>query len=319
VIPFALRSTFARLPALPGRALLFLLLAFAAWQTVNLRHQARNMLGPGDPTRTVEYRAAAWADQNLPGVRVMMPGSIAQWTTTFSAVPQLSGGSWSMAYSQIQQTAVDSVYGGTAREALAWLKAFGAGAAGISSPDSQEYWKGFSHPEKFEGVLPVLWRESGVTIYKIPQRTSALAHVVPESALVVHRPESRADIAEIERYAAALDDASLSMPEIRWEGRNRMRIHASANPGQVVSIQVSYHAGWHARAGGQDRTLNRDGLGLMWLRPGCAGPCEIELEYDGGLELRLCRWISYAAIAVLILFFPLMRLKAVYSRAFFAA
>jgi hypothetical protein len=136
----------------------------------------------------------------------MMPGSIAQWTTAFTAVPQLSGASWSMAYSQVQQTAVDSVYAGTAREALAWLKAFGIGAAGISSPDSQEYWKGFSQPEKFDGLLPVLWRESGVTMYKIPQRTSSMAHVVPESALVVHRPESRADIGEIERYAVALDD-----------------------------------------------------------------------------------------------------------------
>jgi hypothetical protein len=98
-----------------------------------------------------------------------------------------------------------------------------------------------------------------------------------------------------------------------------MTIHVSANSGQVVSIQVSYHPGWHVRAGGQDRTLNRDGLGLMWLQPNCAGPCEIELNYDGGLELRICRWISCAAIALLIFFFPLMRLKAVYFRASFAA
>ena len=86
-----------------------------------------------------------------------------------------------------------------------------------------------------------------------------------------------------------------------------MRIQASATPGQVISVQVSYHPGWHARAGGRDRKLNRDGLGLMWLQPGCAGPCEIELDYDGGAELRICRWISYAAIAALILVFPLRR------------
>ena len=86
-----------------------------------------------------------------------------------------------------------------------------------------------------------------------------------------------------------------------------MRIRASAAPGQVISVQVSYHPGWHARAGGQDRKLNRDGLGLMWLRPGCAGPCEIELDYDGGAELRICRGISYAAIGALILFLPLRR------------
>ena len=307
LIPFAMRSTFARLPAGPRRALLLVLLAFAAEQIANLRQQAKNMLAPGDATRTVEYRAATWAGQNLSGVRVMMPGSIAQWTNAFAPVPQFSGGSWSMAYSQIQQTGVDSVYAGSARQALAWLKAFGVGAAGISSPDSQEYWKGFSQPEKFEGILPVLWRDSGVTIYKIPQRTSSLAHIVPESTLVVHPPANRGDIAELERYASALDDPSLPAPQFRWEGRNRMRIQAAATAGQVLSIQVSYHPGWHARAGGQDRRLNRDGLGLMWLRPDCAGLCEIELDYDGGAELRICRWISYIAIAALILVFPLRR------------
>jgi hypothetical protein len=302
-----MRSALARLPAGPRRALLFLLLAFAVEQIANLRQQAKNMLVPADVTRTVEYRASTWADQNLPGMRIMMPGSLAQWTNTFSEVPQFSGGSWSIAYSQTQQTGLDSLYAGGARQALAWLKAFGVGAAGISSPDSQEYWKGFSQPAKFEGILPVLWRESGVTIYRIPQRTSSLAHVVPESALVVHPPANGADIAEIERYAAALDDLSLPTAEFRWEGRNRMKIQASAMPGQVISVQVSYHPGWHARAGGQDRKLNRDGLGLMWLQPGCAGPCEIELDYDGGLELRICRWISYVAIGALIVVFPLRR------------
>jgi hypothetical protein len=307
LIAFGLRSALARLPAGPRRAFLFLLLALASQQIANLRRQAKKMLVPADVTRTVEYRASTWADQNLPGVRIMMPGSVAQWTNTFSAVPQFSGGSWSIAYSQIQQTGLNSVYSGGARQALAWLKAFGVGAAGISSPDSQEFWKGFSPPQKFEGVLPVLWRESGVTIYRIPQRTSSLAHVVPESTLVVHPPAEGADITELERYAAALDDPSLPTAEFRWEGRNRMRIRASATPGQVVSVQVSYHPGWHARADGQDRKLSRDGLGLMWLRPGCTGTCDIELNYDGGAELRICRGISYAAIGALLLVFPLRR------------
>jgi hypothetical protein len=45
----------------------------------------------------------------------------------------------------------------------------------------------------------------------------------------------------------------------------------------------------------------------MWLRPGCTGTCDIELNYDGGAELRICRGISYAAIGALLLVFPLRR------------
>ena len=66
-------------------------------------------------------------------------------------------------------------------------------------------------------------------------------------------------------------------------------------------MQVSYDPGWHARVNGEARKLERDGLGLMWIRPGCNGACELDLAYDGGWELRLCHYLSLAAIAALLL------------------
>jgi hypothetical protein len=39
----------------------------------------------------------------------------------------------------------------------------------------------------------------------------------------------------------------------------------------------------------------------MYLQPDCRGACEIVLDYDGGWELRLCRWLSWAALAALFL------------------
>lgn len=50
---------------------------------------------------------------------------------------------------------------------------------------------------------------------------------------------------------------------------------------------------------GRRRAVSRDELGLMWLRPECAGPCDVDLEYNGGWELRICRYVSYLAMAVL--------------------
>jgi hypothetical protein len=40
----------------------------------------------------------------------------------------------------------------------------------------------------------------------------------------------------------------------------------------------------------------------MWLRPECDGPCEVQLDYDGGWELRVCRGISCLATAGLFVF-----------------
>jgi hypothetical protein len=92
-------------------------------------------------------------------------------------------------------------------------------------------------------------------------------------------------------------------------------VRTDAREGQLISIQVSYHPGWHARAGRREVPVASDGLGLIWLDPGCPGPCEVELDYDGGWELRLGYYVSFAAIATLVVV-PLaaMRKRGVHAR-----
>ncbi len=304
---FGLRSVFGKAWPTLTVALLLLFFALAGEQIVSHRQFGRNILQPADVTQTIEYRTAAWASQNLPGVRVMLPGSIAQWANDFTDVWQFSGSSWSQAYNQAQQRGLAGIYNGgdtprqDARVALDWLGAFGVGAIAVSGPNSHEYWKPFTHPAKFEGLLPVLWREDDVTIYKVPQRTASLAHVMNETAIVSHSPAGPRDTEEIEKYVAALDAPSLPVADFHWAGPNSIQIRTMASAGQAISVQVSYHPGWHAKSGNRTIEVRRDGLGLMWLRPECSGLCEIQLDYDGGWELRLCRYISFTAMAVLLM------------------
>jgi hypothetical protein len=301
IVAFAARSWLDRLPTSLKALALFLLLALAGEQIVSHRKFAKAVLLSSDLTKTIEYRASKWAEANIPGVRVMLPGSIAQWANAFTELPQFSAGAWSMSYNLTQQRGLREIYNGgetperDARVSLAWLKAYGAGAVGVSGPHSSEFWKSYIvHPEKFEGMLPVLWREDDVTIYRVPQRTASLAHVIPETA-IVGRPVA------LEQYIAALDDPSLPLAELEWQGRNQIRVRTTASLGQVISVQVSYHPGWHAKVNGQARRIEADGLGLMLIRPQCNGPCYVELDYDGGWELRICRYLSFAAIASLFL------------------
>jgi hypothetical protein len=307
VLVFGARSLLAKAPAALKAALLFLFLALAGEQIVSHRQFAKAILRPTDVTQTIEYRTAIWVSRNLPGVRVMLSGSIAQWANDFTDVWQFSGSSWSQAYNQAQQRGYAAIYNGAetpledARVALDWLKAFGVGAIAVSGPASQEYWKAFTHPAKFNGVLPLLWRQDDVAIYRVAQRTASLAHVVDETALVSHPPVGPGDTTEIEKYVAALDDPSLPAADFRWAGSNTIQIRTMATPDQAISVQVSYHPGWHAKAGNRAVQVRRDGLGLMWMRPECSGLCEIQLDYDGGGELRLCRYLSFTAVFVLIL------------------
>lgn len=308
---FAARYFVEKMPRAVKFALLFVCLAFAGEQIVNHRKFAKTNIRFGDLESTVEYRAAQWAEQNLPNVRFVLPGSIAQWANAFTPLQQFTGSSWSMAYNPMQQRGHDAAFDGgdtpeaDARVSLAWLKAYGVGAVCVPGPKSPEFWKPYRHPSKFDGVLPVLWRADDTTIYQIPRRTASLAHVLPESAIVGSAPRRPSDTAGLERYDAGLDDPSLPPAEFHWEGTNRIRIQTVTHPGQVISVQVSYHPGWHATAGAHRPQLRKDGLGLIWFRPECDGPCEVQLDYDGGWELRLCRWISYLALAGLLLGLPL--------------
>jgi hypothetical protein len=300
---FAIRPYWNRMPAPVRCAAAFLLLALAGEQVRDFRAAEVKMLAPADISSTVEYHAATWAQRNYPNLRFFMPGSIAQWTNAFSEIQQFTGESWSMAINQVQQRANAAVTWGDAdrqteqRRSLVWLKAFGVGVVGIPGKNSDEFWKKVAHPETFEGALPVLWQAGGVTMYRVPLREVSLAHTVPENAIVRRKPAAGDDTKDVERYVAGLDDASLPATSFEWEGRNRIRIRTTGASGNVVSVQETYHPGWHATVAGRRRKILQDGLGLMWLRPECNGPCEIVLDYDGGWELRLCRWLSWLALA----------------------
>lgn len=299
---FASLPLYRRLPTPVRRAAVFLLLALAAEQVAGDRKLEKEYLFPASLTATVEYRAAVWTQRNLPGTRVFFPGSMAQWANLFSDIPQFTGSSWSMATNQSQQKAyADIVFGsgpGIREISLTWLKAFGVGAVAVSAPHSAESWHPYADPSKFDG-LPELWSESGVTIYRVPLRSTSLVHVVPPGAIVRHPPKNPEDAAEAARFVAALDDPSLPPAGLSWLDRNHIRIRAAVQPGQAVSVQVGYHPGWHATVNGGATAIYKDGLGLMWLRPECRGDCEIQLTYRGGWELWLCRVISYAAWAAL--------------------
>src|SRR5262249_51568856 len=149
-----------------------------------------------------------------------------------------------------------------------------------------EYWKPFVHPQKFDGVLPVLWENGGVKLYRVPLRHTSLAHVVARSALATRAPIGYDD-AELNRYADALDDASLPESSLTWNGRNQVRVDATVNAGQVLSIQINYHAGWRGSIDGIQQELHRDGLGFIWIEPSRTGPVQLQLNYRGTLAWRL--------------------------------
>ena len=208
---------------------------------------------------------------------------------------QLSGASFSTSPNWTQQEAMTSILTSSTPEqsavAVLWLKAFGVNSATAAGRHSPEFWKGPSST-KFDGLLPVLWRQEDTTIYRVPQRSPSLAHVIPDAAIATRDAAGALPLGELQKYVAALDDPSLPLAETRWTGFRRISIATTAGPGQAVSVQTGYHRGWRAWSNGRRAEVSRDGLGFLVVHPRCEGPCRIEMTYDGGWEYWLCRVLS---------------------------
>ncbi len=277
-----------------------LLVLLLALPLRNTRHYAHgSMLWSIDVTKTSEWKTADWLNRNWPGKRVMLPGSSAYWLTAFSDTPELGGG--------FEQGRIDDVLGpagswirsGTGEGAVLWLKALGVQAVAVSGPGSTEAYRDFADPGKFEGVLEPLWRVGGDVLYRVGKRAS-LARVVPRTELVGRTPMAESDVEPLRRYVAAIEDTSMPEAVVSWSNAHTARIVTALREGWVVSWQVAWHPGWHARVGGVEVPIEKDALGLMTIYPRVGGACVIDLNYDGGVEMRIAQWISgITALALL--------------------
>lgn len=269
------------------------------------RNYARNfLLRSVDITTTIEWRTADWLNRHWSGERVMAAGSEQFWLTAFSDTPELAGGYDPGILERIEGAAIyllysdESTKGREAEYSILWLKALGVQAAGVSGPASTEFFKPYRHPHKYDGVLPVLWRDGDDALYRVEPRAS-LARIVPRSSLVTRVPVNGLDVEPLRPYVAALDDPALPRADFVWTSAHSAKIHGALAAGQVISVQEAWHRGWHANA-----SITHDALGQMVLDPGHPGPFDIDLIYDGGAEMKIAKILS-ACTALALVFFSL--------------
>jgi hypothetical protein len=246
---------------------------------------------PIDIRTTVEYRESVWLGEHMPGRRVFAPGTIAYWMNAFSETPMLAGGFDNGERNLLLPAVIYQIYFGDQREvALDWLKAFGCDAVIGGGPRSREVYHPYRVPGKFAG-LPELWREGDDVIYAVPRPTPSLAHAVRAADLPATTPEAY-DTTPLKPYLRALDDPALPPADFRWRGTGAAEIAADLRPEHLLSVQVTWDAGWSARVNGEPRRVWGDKLGQMVVEPRCHGVCRVDLAYDGGAEMRAARWLS---------------------------
>lgn len=295
---------------LPGKAAIAVALVSLVPLSFLARHDmraGRRSVQSVDLRKTAVARITRWIDTHMPGTRVMLPGTYSFDFNNLSATPQLQGGQEPMLPNFVMRIAGYAILTGVKGDprdgpvGVLWLKALGAHAIVVPGPQSEEAYKPFANPRKFEGILPVLWREGDDTIYAVPARSTSLAHVIDAAAVIRRRPATGFDMTEIEPYVKALDSPESPEATWHWTNRHSASVHAMVRPGQVISVQVTYHPGWHATWNGIAQPTYPDGLGLLVVKPACQGSCDLALWFDGGLERQAALWVSAAVVVAVVL------------------
>ena len=305
-IVFGARALVERLPSRYALALGAGVLAVTIFPARLDRRYARELTQPIDVAQTIEYRTARWFDEHMDGGRVMAAGSVSYWLNAFTDTPQLGGGfdqgivNRTNAAVTYQILSADGAGDRAADIAAIWLRAYGVQAIAVSGPNTRQAYKVFAHPEAFARGFSEAAREGDDAIYWVPGRSASLAHVVARDRLVHDRPIHGLDIGQTQAYVAALGDAEPPPASFHWTSRHSAVIQAQLQPEQVISVQITYHPGWHASVHGTPAGLTADGLGQMVVEPDCRGACDVRLDYNGGAEMTIARVVSWLSVALCI-------------------
>ena len=195
-------------------------------------------------------------------------------------------------------------------ETLLWLHALGIDYVAVGDDNTQNLFRPWKKPGKFDAHLTTVWQEGGDRILEVRRRNESLAHVIPAEALVRRAPVHFYDLDPIRRYVEALEGPAGNGGVLRWLDPSTAEIEAEFRPGDALSIQIAYDPRWHAIApSGQRLAVAADALGQIIITPAVPGLMKIRLEFRNPPMLFVL-WVT----AWLLLLGALCRFQLPFSR-----
>jgi hypothetical protein len=278
----------------------FAVLAFAP-SALYLRHAWTPFPKAGPIENEYSYQTTKWLHENVPDERVMAAGEVRLWFNAWFNNSQLDGGSMQGMLNQILPVATYQILAGEKAElAVLWLQALGTGVVVVPGHNSREHYKDFSHPEKFRGVLPVLFEDQGTTIYRVPRVSTDIGRVVGRSALRAVGPIRGGDDAvRLAKYVSVVEDATQPKVEVKWRDFDHLQIQAQVGAGQTVLLQETYDPSWRASENGQPLAVELEPtMGLMLIDVP-AGQHTISMHFETPLENRLGQVLFFISVAII--------------------
>ncbi len=284
-----------------GLAVIVVVAAFAT--TLGYLRHAWHMfpLAPSYQDR-IEYKIADWFWKNMPESRVLPAGSVRFWFDAWHDLTELGGGSdQGILNGETEQAQWEINLAPKPDASILWMQCLGTDAAYVADKNSEEVYKDYEYPHKFDGLLAVIYDDhAGNKIFRIPRRYPARVRVVETQRLnVVQRPRFNDDVAYLRAYADVVEKGPDSPAVLTREGTDAMRVRATLAAGQSIVVQESYDPAWHAWSSGNALPVRKDAMGFMAI-DAPPGYQDIALVFVTPLENQVGRVVTVVSIGVVL-------------------
>ncbi|HJZ96492.1 MAG TPA: hypothetical protein VKE70_08290 [Candidatus Solibacter sp.] len=290
----------------PWRIAAGVIVAAAFATTLGYIRHAWHMFPLSEYQDRIEYKVTEWIGQHLPDQRILPSGSVRFWFDAWRDLPQLGGGSdQGILNGKVEQAQWEINLGQKPAPSILWLQCMGVDAVYVSDEKSQEYYKDFEHPRKFESVLPVIYDDgAGNRIYRVPRRYLPRARVVERTKLnALKPPRVNDDIEYLQAYADVMEKGPDAPVILTRKSTDVMQLRANVAEGQSLVVQESYDPAWRATSNSAELPIHADALGMIAIDVP-AGDRKIDLVFVPPMENLIGRLVSaitlLAVVALLV-------------------
>jgi hypothetical protein len=249
-----------------------------------------------DAKGTSEFRVAS-ALQNLhPTGRVFASGGTRFRLNSWFPIPQVGGVFETGLKTRLPlivayqvRTDLGLAKGREAEESLLLLRAFAVEYIVVHGPDSDEFYRDYRNPRKFEGVLEKVWEEHGDSIYRLqPVRYAHLLKAEEIPAVTIQYGHQQPWYP----YVNAMLDAARPELQFRWNNARHATISGSLLQGMHVGFAIPWDPNFRAYLNGAAVPLRANSTGLMVSGALPSNATSLDLRFEPSAEELACAAVS---------------------------
>ncbi|MBL8236303.1 MAG: hypothetical protein JNM66_02715 [Bryobacterales bacterium] len=249
-----------------------------------------------DKESTSEYRVASALNRLAPTGRVFATGGTRFRLNSWFDIPQVGGVFETGLKTRLPliiayqvRTDLGLAKDREAEESIMLLRAFGVEYVVVHGPNSEEFYRDYKNPRKFEGVLEKVWEEKDDFIYRLaPVRYAHLLHANEIPAITIQYGYQKPWYP----YVNAMLDSTRPELRFQWDNARHATVTGKLPQGMHVAFAIPWDPNFRAYVNGTAIPLRANSTGLMVTDALPADGTRLELRFEPSIEEITCAAVS---------------------------